>query len=253
MTQADCDAIESALAEHYAFKTDYTKTGRRIRTAVKKAEKPAPKVGAGKKAKVKKLKKDATFARISLLVGDPDSIPDGGAAAYSEKFEACVKAHPEFSKVSVERMRSQLEKDIARPAELERLQRNAKAWVDKKLAGPLGECEMCDDSTPATERIVTATNVSNYCAKCAEEQREYDRKDLIRRMSVQKCYNPLFSWKRLRDVREEKDDGNGGTYVPPNKPDYLDWLKEEFLGNERYDQATVKDYMRQDGSEAARE
>lgn len=101
------------------------------------------------------------------------------------------------------------------------------------------ECEVCCNGTLATETY----RGENLCAECATESRRGDREYLIRQMSVQKVYTKFWSWKRLSDDRKVDDFGDGDLRVRPNKPDYIAALKENFLGNPRYDQAVVEEHI----------
>jgi hypothetical protein len=103
----------------------------------------------------------------------------------------------------------------------------------------LGECDFCCDGTPATEVLINTP----VCARCAAEWREKGRKYLRRQMSVKNCYGELSSWKRLRDDRNVIFEGVDGTVYVANKLDYLEWLRRRFLGNPRFNQTTVAEYI----------
>jgi hypothetical protein len=110
----------------------------------------------------------------------------------------------------------------------------------------LGECESCCDGTLATEVVgVTKFNSDGYkyCAKCADAHRKDDRRRLIREMGVQKVCGEFWSWKSLPNEPATVDDGEGNAIEMCSKRRYLEALKEKFLGNPRYDQAVVTEYV----------
>ena len=132
-------------------------------------------------------------------------------------------------------------KKRATPQEMEQRLRNAETWVKDKLAQPMGECEMCGEA-PATERIVERFNVEEYCAKCAADAREYKRKNLMRYMGVANVMGKFYTLERLVKLGG-KPMGDGEVFTYPTVGDYLARLKKEFLGNPRYDQTVVVEYV----------
>lgn len=116
-------------------------------------------------------------------------------------------------------------------------------------ATALGECESCCDGTLATEVVgVSAFNSDGYkyCAKCADDNRKYDRKHLIRQMGVQKVMGKFHTIKSLVELGGKVGgDGSDGEepWRMPTVRDYLARVKEKFLGNPRYDQTVVGEYI----------
>ena len=110
-----------------------------------------------------------------------------------------------------------------------------------KVVANLGTCEACYHA-PATVRTGGYLS-SNYCDKCAADDREYDRKALIRKMGVAKVINRFWSWKSLPNEPKTMDDGEGGQGSLYSKRQYIAMLKEEFLGNTEYNQTWVAEYV----------
>jgi len=122
-----------------------------------------------------------------------------------------------------------------------------KAAAQPAPAASLGECESCCDGTLATEVVgVTEFNSDGYkyCAKCADDNRKYDRKYLIRQMGVAKVMGKFYTIETLvRLGGKPMDFGDGDVRTYPTVEDYLARLKEKFLGNPRYDQTVVKEHI----------
>ena len=119
-----------------------------------------------------------------------------------------------------------------------------KAAAQPAVAAPtasLGECESCCDGTLATEVVdVSEWSPEGYkqCAKCADLHRKDARKRLVREMGVAKVMGS--SLKDLVDLGGKTADlGDGKTYTFPTVADYIARVREEFLGNKRYDQTVV--------------
>ncbi len=129
----------------------------------------------------------------------------------------------------------------ATPQEMEQRRKNAEAWKAQRLAQPMSECEVCD--VPATERVVGTFSVYDYCAKCAADDREYKRKRLIYEMGVPKVCGKAWSWKSLPDEPIVMDSGDGDTFEMWSKRGYIEVLRKKFLGNQKYDQAVVTEYI----------
>jgi hypothetical protein len=113
-------------------------------------------------------------------------------------------------------------------------------------ATSLGVCESCGDA-PATERIKRALRMDdNYCAKCAASDRAYERKYLRGKMGVQKVMGKFHTFETLTKLGGKVGgDGSDGSepWTMPTMGDYVERLKKEFLGNKRYDQAMVTEYI----------
>lgn len=114
-------------------------------------------------------------------------------------------------------------------------------------AASLGECESCCDGTPATE-VVGVSFFSpegyKYCAKCAGDHRKDDRRRLIREMGVAKVMGKFYTIETLVKLGgKPMDFGDGDVRTYPTVADYIAKVREEFLGNPRYDQAVVKEHI----------
>jgi protein gp37 len=112
----------------------------------------------------------------------------------------------------------------------------------------LGNCELCGDNEPVPAVEMYRSLDDQYhetplCKDCADSFRKYDGKRLKRLMSVPGICKETWSWKSLLDEPKEVDDGNGGKFVLPNKPGYVQAVKEQFFGNAKYDQTIVKAYI----------
>lgn len=115
-----------------------------------------------------------------------------------------------------------------------------------RKATSLGECEHCGDGTLATEVINDSkySKGDNVCAKCADSTRKYERKYLIRRMGVPKVMGKMCSLERLVTLGgKSMDMCNGDVRTYPTVADYIARVKEEFLGNSRYDQTVVLNHI----------
>ena len=112
-------------------------------------------------------------------------------------------------------------------------------WTDHTWNPWVGECEFCGNA-PATTRTKRG---ENYCGKCAAAVKEYGRKYLVRQMGVAKICGEFWSWKSLPNEPATVDDGEGNAIEMCSKRRYLEALKERFLGNTRYDQAVVTEYV----------
>jgi hypothetical protein len=112
-----------------------------------------------------------------------------------------------------------------------------------QTATTLGECESCCDGTPATEVVgVTKFNSDGQkvCAKCADDHRKYERKYLMRQMGVGKVMGEFHTLKTLAKLGGKPMDlGDGEVHTYPTVADYIARVKEEFLGNTRYDDQKV--------------
>ncbi len=122
-----------------------------------------------------------------------------------------------------------------------------KAAAQPAPATTLGECESCCDGTLATEVVgVSEWNSDSYkyCAECAEDHRKYERKRLIRQMGVAKVMGTFYTLETLDKLGgKPMDFGDGDVRTYPTVADYIARVKEEFLGNKRYDQTVVVEHI----------
>jgi len=184
-------------------------------------DKKAKRSAAAKKAMATRAAKKAAALPTAAPAPAPDEIVDNKAPTKTKSRKKARVA--------------------ATPQEMEQRRKNAEAWKAQRLAQPMGECEGCNEA-PATERVTGTYSVDDYCAKCAADNREYRRKRLVREMGVAKVMGG--SLKDLVDLGgKPMDFGDGDVRTYPTVADYIARVKEKFLGNPRYDQTVVVEYV----------